>query len=334
MPQQIARPEIHRPKPSEPLPPGDPAYTGRYRQAKITLAVVSGTMLLIASAWGAREYPLRQPIHTEGVAYWAAIPVGGFCMGSRPADKSDAKIDPRCADSPIDRDAKADETPLHWVEITKPFLLAQHETTIEEYQRYTYDQGLESPSDYGFGRDLSEEQRKKLPVVGVSWHDALAYAAWLSKKTGRPYRLPREAEWEYAARAGTQHARYWEDEQSPKEICNYANLYDQSGKTKYSIPWDAANCSDGFAETAPVGSYPANPWGLSDMVGSFWEWTCSAYTENGYDGSENRCADTGQRVVRGGSWYSSPDWLRSAYRNRQSAVNRSSTIGFRLAQDP
>lgn len=314
----------------------------RYRLVKIALVIMSGIALIMGAAWGFRELQLRQPIHTDGNDYWVTIPPGGFCMGSRLPDTVQKDIDPRCADSPVDKDASTAETPLRWVTIAKPFLLARHETTVEEYQHYTYDEGLEPPPDYGFGRDLSGEQRKNLPVVDVSWNDAQAYAAWLSKKTGRTYRLPTEAEWEYAARAGTQQVvRYWEAGPSPQAICQYANLADQKAKSKNNtIAW-AVHCDDGYAETAPVGSYPDNPWGLSDMLGNVWEWTADCWHDS-YEGApadgkawlKADGEDCGQRVYRSGSWVNRPESLRAASRFWYYPDTRDNGLGFRLAQDP
>ena len=154
-------------------------------------------------------------------------------------------------------------------------------------------------------------------MVCVSHEDATAYARWLSGETGRRYRLATEAEWEYAARAGTETAYPWGN----------------------SVGRDRANC-DGCGsrwdntQAAPVGSFETNAWGLHDTVGNVLEWTCSEYDE-GYGGAELRCASGsgGRRVIRGGSWYTRPWRVRSAYRFWNGPAVRYHYLGFRLAQD-
>jgi formylglycine-generating enzyme required for sulfatase activity len=156
------------------------------------------------------------------------------------------------------------------------------------------------------------------PVEQVSWNDVQGYIGKLNARTGQHYRLPTEAEWEYAARAGTTSAYPWGD----------------------SVGRNRANC-DGCGSqwddkrTAPVGSFAPNAWGLYDTAGNVWEWTCSAYDQD-YGGAERRCAgknDAGSRVDRGGSWGNVPRGVRSANRGRDAPDNRGSYLGFRLAQD-
>lgn len=153
-------------------------------------------------------------------------------------------------------------------------------------------------------------------MIYVSWEDAVAYAAWMSKVTGRNYRLPTEAEWEYAARAGTT-TRYWWGNELGR---NHANCYDCGSQ------WDGK-------QTAPVGSFEANKFGLHDTAGNVWEWTCSVYRKP-YDGSERQCAsDRGERrVLRGGSWFDYGRGLRSAKRSADAPGYRARDFGFRLAR--
>ena len=193
----------------------------------------------------------------------------------------------------------------------KAFSLGKYEVTFAEYDRFAEATGRTRPDDRGWGR----EDR---PVINVSWHDATAYARWLSEETGEGYRLPTEAEWEYAARAGTLSAYPWGN----------------------SVGRDRANC-DGCGsrwddrQTAPVGSFEANAWNLHDTVGNVSEWTCSA-PDRGYGGAEQHCAsgNDGSRVVRGGSWIDKPGRVRSATRYRFfDPPDRDSYLGFRLAHD-
>jgi len=149
----------------------------------------------------------------------------------------------------------------------------------------------------------------------VSWHDATAYAKWLSQQTGQKYRLPTEAEWEYAARAGTSTA-YWWGNSIGSNKANCRNNY----------------CGDRFKYTAPVGSFAPNPFGLYDTAGNVWEWTCSEY-ENKYKGSEKLCKENvSLGVIRGGSWGCGPRSVRVPHRYRGSVDYRFDYVGFRLVR--
>ncbi len=215
------------------------------------------------------------------------------------------------------------ENPTRRVTIARPFALARCEVTFAEYDRFADEVGRAKPEDENWGRG-------NRPVINVGWEDARAYALWLSLRTGHRYRLPTEAEWEYAARGGTTEAYWWGDEAS-HEFANY-------GKDE---------CCDGHAEgrdewinTAPAGSFPTNPFGLHDMHGNVWEWAQDCWHDT-YDGapddgsawlSENN-GDCSRRVLRGGSWDFSPQFLRSALRNWNTAGDGSVFVGFRLARD-
>ncbi len=316
---------------------------GRYRRVKTALWLVSAAALILLVVFGFREWRLRQPIHTDDEAYWVEIKPGGFCMGSLLQGQ---KLDPRdpCAEVPVEPDATAAEAPPHWVEIRTPFRLARYETTIEEFERFVYDMGRRPPPDYGFGEGMSDEQRNKLPVVGVSWQDAKDYADWVSRKTGKHYRLPTEAEWEHVARAGTETPRPWLG--GLEATCSYANVFDQKSREEVEkryfdlLPWEAFPCGDGYPVTAPVGSIWSNDFDVYDMLGNVWEWTEDCWHDNYQTAPENGAAwleategDCGRRVIRGGSWGSDPVNLRSAGRYRLYPGLRLYDLGFRLAQD-
>jgi formylglycine-generating enzyme required for sulfatase activity len=184
-------------------------------------------------------------------------------------------------------------------------------------------------------RDLGFLQNDNHPAACVNWNDAKAYTKWLSRKTGKPYRLPTEAEWEYAARGNTVTARYWGD--NPDAACEYANVADKTAEATIqgALSWSAFNCTDGIAFTAPAGSFKANAFGLYDMLGNVWEWTEDNYHDN-YSGapSDSKAwegVDT-MRVLRGGSWNNSPSRVRSAKRGRDYPTSRFSNIGFRIAR--
>ncbi|HIE01033.1 MAG TPA: TIR domain-containing protein [Thiotrichaceae bacterium] len=156
-----------------------------------------------------------------------------------------------------------DEQPVHEVSVAR-FAMGRYEITFAEYDQFAEATARKKPSDAGWGRD-------DRPVINVSWNDVTAYAEWLSEQTGEQYRLPTEAEWEYAARAGTK-TKYWWGDDIGSNNANCRNSY----------------CDDSFEYTAPVGSFEANPFGLFDVSGNVWEWTCSEY-EKKYSGKEQYC---------------------------------------------
>jgi len=221
------------------------------------------------------------------------IPAGRFQMGS---------------------DESSHENPIHAVNIAKPFSMAKYLVTFDEYKLFVKAKNRELPSDEGWGRG-------KRPVINVSWEDATAYASWLSALSGKSYRLPSEAEWEYAERADSESVYYWGD----------------SEKDADSFAWFNSN-SEG--KTHPVGEKRANAFGLYDMAGNVWEWLQDCWHDNyqsaptdGSSWQEHNNGDCTHRVLRGGSWDSRLVLLRSAYRPRSYPDNRYNYIGFRLAQD-
>jgi formylglycine-generating enzyme required for sulfatase activity len=205
----------------------------------------------------------------------------------------------------------ADERPVHTVSFAEDFAIGRFTVTFDEYDDYAKANKIERPSDSGWGRG-------KRPVINVSWNDAVAYAHWLAVQTGKAYRLPSEAEWEYAARAGTETAYWWGDEIGS----NRANC-DGSGSQ-----WSNK-------QTAPVGSFPANPWGLHDTVGNVWEWVHDPWHGNyegaPLDGSVWEQGGSDSRVLRGGSWCDPRDGARASCRYCNFPASRYDGFGFRLA---
>jgi formylglycine-generating enzyme required for sulfatase activity len=197
------------------------------------------------------------------------------------------------------------------VTITAPFAVGKFEVTFEEWDACVA-QGACShrPADRGWGRG-------RQPVMNVNWDDAQAYVAWLSRMTGKAYRLLSEAEWEYAAQAGSGRVA------AVTRGANQANC-DGCGSR-----WDDK-------QTAPVGSFAANAFGLHDMLGNVWEWTADCWNEShagaAADGSMRLSGDCSRRVLRGGSWNYDPVITRSAYRNWYASVNRLVNLGFRVAR--
>jgi len=227
--------------------------------------------------------------------------------------------------SPDTEEGRFSDEALHNV-CVDAFKMGKYEVTFAEYDRYVEATGAYRPDDAGWGRG----QR---PVIIVTWLDATAYAEWLSRETGKSYRLPTDAEWEYAARAGT--ATPYSFGSDVSKLCDYGNGWDQTAQRKNGGAVDAA-CDDGYYRTAPVGQYKANAWGLHDVHGNVWELTCSEYVSD-YDGSEVKCLSKSDassfRVARGGSWSDYPRNLRSANRTGFSLDTRYNGLGFRLAQD-
>jgi formylglycine-generating enzyme required for sulfatase activity len=227
------------------------------------------------------------------------VPAGSFRMGSLASEPGHS----------------ADEGPQHRVTIARRFAVGRFEATFDEWDACVDDGGCNDymPSDEGWGRG-------RRPVINVSWDDAKAYVAWLSKKTGKSYRLLSGSEYEYATRAGTQKAYPWGNAVGR----NNANCHDCGSQ------WDAR-------ETAPVGSFAANRFGLYDMVGNVREWTEDCYHDN-YRGAPAdgsawiEGANCYNRVVRGGSFLLAPAFLRSASRYWFTADYRLRYLGFRVAR--
>jgi len=205
-----------------------------------------------------------------------------------------------------------DERPRH--KVTLPgFSISKYEVTFEEYDRFARATGRRLPYDESWGRG-------NRPVINVSWKDAVAYTKWLSRQTGKSYRLPTEAEWEFAVRAGGGSRHWWDDEVEGV----YANCFNCGSK------WDNR-------QTSPVGSFPANRFGLHDMAGNVQEWTRDCY-QTGYvdapaDGSALLIPQCTQRSVRGGGYTSPLDTLRSARRGQYDQDTRLDNIGFRVVRD-
>jgi len=200
-----------------------------------------------------------------------------------------------------DANGREDEKPARQISITKPFAIGAFEVTFAEWQACVDDGGCQqTPDDLGWGKIAR-------PVIGVSWLQAQRYTAWLSSKSGQTYRLPTEEEWEYAARAGTKTQYWWGDRH-------------EDGEASFcGSKWDTKR-------TAPVGTFPANPFGLYDVHGNVWEWVEGCY-QAGEDNSNCR------RVIRGGSWQTYPLLLRSARRQPARTDGQYSDVGFRVVRE-
>jgi formylglycine-generating enzyme required for sulfatase activity len=264
------------------------------------------------------------------------VPAGKFMMGAPPTETG--------------RDAQGSEDPRHEVTIGYSFAVGKYEVTRDEYARFVKETGLADPAGCNIHQanpphwptieglswhNTGFPQTGRDPAVCISWNEAQAYAAWLGKKTGKKYRLLSEAEWEYAARAGTTTAAYWGNRQ--EDACGYANGSDLTRKDRFP-KWDADQpCRDGFVYTAPVGSFKPNAFGLYDMMGNVFEMTADClyltYLDAPADGSPRTTGDCQNRINRGGSWTSTPGGLRSAARGYDDvAMTRVVDLGFRLAR--
>jgi formylglycine-generating enzyme required for sulfatase activity len=229
------------------------------------------------------------------------VPAGSFLMGAPPTEKG--RFD--------------NEGPQHLVTIANPFAASKFEVTFDEWDIcVAYGDCAQGISDSGWGRG-------RRPVIGVDLDDARRYVGWLSRMTGKPYRLLSEAEYEYAARAGTQTAYPWDSEIGQGN----ANC-DGCGSQ-----WDGK-------QTAPVGSFAPNQFGLHDMVGNVFAWTEDC-VHNNYDGAPadgsawtegDNCAARAARVARGGSWFDLPQFIRSANRMWFTPDRRVSNLGFRVGR--
>ncbi len=237
------------------------------------------------------------------------------------------------------------ERPRHEVSMAKPLAIGRFEVTRGQYAVFVKESGYRTEGNCHVWRHPSiwEPQRGNdwqdpdfgqgddHPVVCVTWHDAQAYLAWLGRKTGKAYRLPSEAEWEYLARAGTKTSRYWGDD--PSLACEYGNVHDQDAQRARRFGWEPHECRDGFVETAPVGRFKPNAFGLYDVLGNVWEWTAECLSTNYInapgDGSARVSDDCAKRVYRGGGW-SGPALPRSGVRNGNAPGYRSQLLGFRV----
>ncbi len=290
------------------------------------------------------------------------IPAGEFLMGS---DESIASLE---RDFPLMERERLeelrDEAPVHRVRITRDFYLGQTEVTVGQFRRFLLASGYvpESIADgtggYGYntqhrpkgargeqfdGRNVRYSwtdpgfaQTDDHPVVNVTWNDAQAMAQWLSKTEHRRYRLPTEAEWEYAARASTR-TRYHNGD-DPQGLTAVANTFDAKAKPLWpAFAAHALQGDDGYTFTAPVASFAPNAFGLYDMHGNAWEWTSDLHDDNYYARSPvddpQGPSEGSVYVRRGGSWHTWPLYVRSSYRNWNSPQTRYTLVGMRLLME-
>ena len=301
------------------------------------------SLTLLAMSWSANAAESYRDC--ADCPLMVTVPAGSFSMGSSPSGISSA----------VSEGAKAeniqDETPQHDVTV-KQFAMSVTEVTRDQFDAFVRATGHQaggpcwvySKTEYKFvesnandWRDPGFSQGGNHPVVCVNWNDAKAYVRWLSQKTGKNYRLPTEAEWEYAARAGTATPRYWGWDNS--SACRNANVSDQTRASAHNLdtgPTSIFQCTDGYVYTAPVAQFQANAFALNDMLGNVWEWTEDCYNTS-YSGAPTNgsawlTGDCSLRVNRGGSWNGHPRNVRAARRSRDSASTRLGILGFRVSR--
>lgn len=281
---------------------------------------LSGTLLLALaqSAFAQQSQPGTAFRDCPTCPEMVVIPAGEFVMGSSKEESG-----------------QADEKPQHKMRIAKPLAIGKLEVTFDQWDACTAEGKCPKAADDDLGR-------ADRPVINVSLSDAQIYTAWLSQKTGKKYRLPSEAEWEYAARAGTTTPWYWgqsETSEGSPRACQYANVHDQTSRDAHPMyVWSNHPCADGYAETAPTGKFKPNAWGLHDMSGNVREWVQDChlgdYKSHPADGSAVQADNCEKRIVRGGGWIDGFQTVRSAYRHTyDSGEFRGYQVGFRVVRE-
>jgi formylglycine-generating enzyme required for sulfatase activity len=286
------------------------------------------------------------------------IPAGEFKMGSGESAKdTSAFFNKTYGEDFLNADFFKDEHPQHRVRITKPFYLGTYHVTRGQFRQFVADTAYKTDAEKGerpgafgwdpekkaFGfnekyswRNAGFEQTDEHPVVNVSWNDAVAFCKWLSKKEGKTYRLPTEAEWEYACRAGTTTRYYSGDD--PETLAKVGNVADARAKAKFPDWKYTIKANDGYVFTAPVGKFKPNAFRLYDMHGNAWQWCADWYGAEYYAASpadDPTGPDSGDdRVLRGGSWVDWPNFTRSARRIGDNLGNWDLNTGFRVARTP
>lgn len=248
------------------------------------------------------------------------LPTGRFQMGSPEHERKIAM------EAGSQKGWLARELPQQWVGIDKPIAMGRYPVTVGEWRAFVRATGWRQSGEVDWEAP-GFHQTDAHPVVGVNWYDAQHYLRWLSEATGRSYRLPSEAEWEYACRAGTRTAFSFGDGISTDQA-NYDG----------NFTWNGGARGEYRRGTTPAGMFPANPWGLFDMHGNVWEWVQDVVHDN-YEGAPldgsawEEGGDQARRILRGGSWLYNPRYLRSALRNGFSAALSNDIVGFRVVRE-
>lgn len=303
-----------------------------------------GMLLLAAAPAVAQQPPPAAARDCDVCPELALVPPGQFMMGSAP-------------DAP-ELVPGSGESPAVVLAFARPFMVSKSEITHGEFRRFVEATGAKAAPgcrvwaggqwirdqdrswrDPGFAAPPRDDE----PAVCVSWDDARAYAEWLSAESGKRYRLPSEAEWEYVARGGTSFPRYWGENDSREDLvlslaCEHANVYDASAVEGLRLPGPNARCDDRAVALAPVAQYRPNAFGVHDIIGNAREWVMDCYTASYLGRPTDARAWTWQggcerKGVRGGSWASRPRDARAPARGAELAGHRQSDLGFRVVRD-
>ncbi len=297
----------------------------------------------------------RQIVNSIGMKL-TVVSSGEFMMGSKESAEETFAFFKKSYDIDVLRvTALKREHPQHRVRITQPFYLGAYHVTRGQFREFVNTSGYKTDAekgerpgangwnsnkkDFEFNKDYSWrnvgfEQTDEHPVVNVSWNDAATFCKWLSKKEGKTYRLPTEAEWEYGCRAGTKTRYYSGDD--PETLATVGKVADAAFRARFPDCTLTIRANDGYVFTAPVGRFKPNAFGLYDMHGNAWE-SCADWYEKYYYGESPADDPSGPgfgtfRVVRGGSWNIRPDGARSAIRSGESPDDRGSDVGFRVSR--
>ena len=290
---------------------------------KATLTLIS--LLVVACAH--LPQPQFEPLQTfqdrmangQPGPVMVVVPAGNFMVGSIPhSSHTPQKIQPYKT-----------EFPQHKITIERPFAIGKFELTFREYDKFVNATGYAKPSDVGWG--TKHWGRNDTPVFNINWYDAQKYLVWLSQQTGHHYRLPTEAEWEYAARAGSTTPFQFGNCIDPKQ----ANFH---GRETYS---DCPVTDLYRGKVLATGTFPPNAWDLHDIHGNILEWTQDCWHDNYVDAPDDGTAwmdqgdnaNCGRRVLRGGSWSGRAIDLRLALRSHNKSKHKSIFIGFRVVRE-
>ena len=337
-----------------------------HRRPILAVYLMAGAMSCVAPKTPSRAHKSDTFTNTVGMNL-VLIPAGEFLMGAEEGRNTTMDKFPYADPAILDR-----ESPRHKVRITKPFYMGQFEVTLGQFQSFCHDAHYRIDAERdgepmtGFGANGEFIKSTAFrpwspgwpiendhPAGYVSWNDAVAFCDWLSRKEGKKYRLPTEAEWEYACRAGT--STRFHCGNGPEELIRYCNTsdadraaalparfvdaFDKNGKKlDKKIPYPYLSGHDGYAWTAPVGKFRPNSFGLYDMHGNSWEWCSDWFGEHYYAESpvdDPKGPPTGtSRVSRGGAFDNTPFTLRCARRDGGTPSSRDCHDGFRVVCEP
>jgi formylglycine-generating enzyme required for sulfatase activity len=326
-------------------PPPARARTWRPPNAIVGIVGVCAAIAVLAVVGWVAMHREPAPAKAPAVAD-ATLPTPGTVIRDCPTCPSFTVLPAgRFKQGSADGNASSSVRPLHWVSIKYPFAMSTSAVTVDQFRAFITATGRDMQGcDAYDGRWKHQEknswqspgfeQSGTHPVTCASWGDATAYAQWLSAQTGHHYHLPSASEWEYAARGGSEAVQPWSANGS--DACANANVADLSAVRRFP-GWTAFDCTDGYVFTAPVGSFRANAFGLNDMLGNVFQWTEDCWNANykgaPIDGSARSDGNCNEHELRGGSWFSSPGYVRADYRNHFASNYRASSAGIRLVRD-